>query len=145
MTDKSMRTLVRLRDTDQTVADPDQDIRGRDVFDSGGEKVGTVEDLLIDPQENAVRMLRVEHGGILGFGATSSFIPVEAVSAVEADRVRIDQSRARISDAPRYDPELVDQPDYYLGLYDYYGYAPYWTATSAPAPHWAAMLGRPKH
>ncbi|MFI6074012.1 PRC-barrel domain-containing protein [Actinoplanes sp. NPDC051343] len=145
MTDKSMRTLVRLRDTDQTVADPDQDIRGRDVFDSGGEKVGTVEDLLIDPQENAVRMLRLEHGGILGFGATSSFIPVEAVSAVEADRVRIDQSRARISDAPRYDPELVDQPDYYLGLYDYYGYAPYWTATSAPAPHWAAMLGRPKH
>jgi sporulation protein YlmC with PRC-barrel domain len=145
MTDKSMRTLVRLRDTDQTVADPDQDIRGRSVLDSSGEKVGTVEDLLIDPEENAVRMLRVEHGGILGFGTTSSFIPVEAVSAVEADRVRIDQSRARISDAPRYDPELVDEPDYYLGLYDYYGYAPYWTATSAPAPHWAAMLGRPKH
>jgi hypothetical protein len=47
-------------------------------------------------------------------------------------------------DAPRYDSELVDQADYYVGLYDYYGYAPYWAPMTAPVPRWAATLGRPK-
>lgn len=141
---RASRTLVRLRDTDQTVADPDEDIRGRTVYDSGGDEVGSVEDLLIDPDDNAVRMLRVEHGGVLGFGAKSSFIPVEAVSRISEDEVHIDQSRDRIAEAPRYDPDLIDEPDYYIGLYDYYGYAPYWAPMTAPAPHWAATLGRPR-
>jgi sporulation protein YlmC with PRC-barrel domain len=144
MKDKAIRTLVRLRDTDQTVADPNEDIRGRKVVDSSGEKIGTVEDLLVDREASALRMLRVEHGGVLGFGATPSFIPVEAVSRVGDDEVCIDQSRDQVADAPRYAPELADEPDYYIGLYDYYGYSPYWSSMTAPAPRWAAALGRPR-
>lgn len=120
-------TLEQLSETDQMVADPGQDVRGRTVIDSDGSKVGTVADLLVDTGENAVRFLRVEHGGVLGFGASSSFVPVDAVRRVTDDEVYVDSSRDRIAGAPRYDPDLVDQNAYYEQIYGYYGYRPFWT------------------
>jgi sporulation protein YlmC with PRC-barrel domain len=118
--------LRKLSDTGRTVADPADDIRGRTVKDIQGEEIGTVDDLLVDSDEEKVRFLRVEHGGILGFGATPSFVPVDAVTAVTDDEVRIDQSRERVAQAPPYDPELADETDYYGSLYGHYGYPPFW-------------------
>ncbi|MBG0561550.1 PRC-barrel domain-containing protein [Actinoplanes aureus] len=120
-------TLTPLSDTGQVVADPEQDLRGRTVIDSAGEKVGTVTDLLVDTAANAVRFLRVEHGGVLGFGATASFIPVDAISRVTDDEVYVESAKDRIAGAPRYDPDLVDQRDYYEKIYGHYGYPPFWT------------------
>ena len=40
--------------------------------------------------------------------------------------MHVDQTRSRVAEAPRYDPDLIDQSDYYSELYDYYGYTPYW-------------------
>ncbi|WP_239127690.1 PRC-barrel domain-containing protein [Asanoa siamensis] len=117
---------MRLSDTGRTVADPREDVRGKHVKDSDGTDIGTVADLLVDADEGRVRFLRVEHGGILGFGATPSFVPVEAVTAVLDEAVLIDQSSDRVAGAPRYDPELTDQADYYGDVYGYYGYPPFW-------------------
>ena len=102
-------TLVRLGDTDQTLADPNLDIRGRTVRDREGGEIGKVDDLLVDAEEKKVRMLRVAHGGILGIGATPSFIPVEAVTRVTEDEVHVDRLGTEVVESPRYDPELVDQ------------------------------------
>jgi sporulation protein YlmC with PRC-barrel domain len=120
------RTLTKLSDTDKTVADPDRDIRGRKVVDRDGEDLGKVDDLLIDADEEKVRFVRVEHGGILGIGATASFIPVDAIRDVTEDEVIVDLESRQLADAPRYDPDLADQTGYYSDLYRYYGYAPYW-------------------
>ncbi|HEX4389948.1 MAG TPA: PRC-barrel domain containing protein, partial [Mycobacterium sp.] len=68
----------------------------------------------------------VEHGGILGFGATASFVPVEAISKITDDTVYIDRLSTDVANAPPYDPELQDQADYYSSMYGYYGYAPFW-------------------
>ncbi|HUY25118.1 MAG TPA: PRC-barrel domain-containing protein, partial [Candidatus Saccharimonadales bacterium] len=67
--------LSKLSDSGQTIASSDQDVRGRKVKDKAGNEVGRVDDLLIDDEEHKVRFLRVEHGGILGFGETKSFVP----------------------------------------------------------------------
>ena len=82
MATKNTATLSRLGASGQTVADPAEDIRGRRVKDKDGDDIGQVADLLIDSQDRKVRFLRVEHGGILGFGATASFIPVDAISRI---------------------------------------------------------------
>ncbi|MBM2622022.1 PRC-barrel domain-containing protein [Actinoplanes sp. LDG1-06] len=121
-----MTTLQPLKETDQIVADPAQDIRGRRVVDSDGSEVGTVADLLVDAEESRVRFLNVAHGGILGFGATSSFIPIDAVREVTDDEVRIDTSKDRVSGAPRFDPELAER-DYLEEVYGYYGHTPFWS------------------
>lgn len=121
-------SLIKLGDTDQTVADPADDIRGRKVRDMTGEDIGKIDDLLIDSQERKVRLLRIEHGGILGFGATPSFIPVDAITRITDDEVHINQSRQRVADAPPYDPDLVDETAYYSNVYGYYGLPPFWGA-----------------
>ncbi|HWG98936.1 MAG TPA: PRC-barrel domain-containing protein [Pilimelia sp.] len=126
MAEKITATLVKLSDSDKMLADPAADIRGRVVRDRDGEEVGKVDDLLIDPEEGKVRLLRVAHGGVLGFGATPSFIPVEAVVRITDDAVHINESRSRVSEAPGYDPELVEESEFYDSLYGYYGYAPFW-------------------
>ncbi|WP_328474423.1 PRC-barrel domain-containing protein [Actinoplanes sp. NBC_00393] len=116
-------TLIRLSDSEHMLANPDEDIRGSKVVDNDGEDLGKVDDLLIDATERKVRMLRLEHGGILGIGGTPSFIPVDAVTAID-DVVHVGQSREHVTGAPHYDPDLVNADELYEELYRHYGYTP---------------------
>src|ERR1035437_6218684 len=84
-------TLHRLHDIGETVSNPDEDVRGRKVLDNMGNKVGTVEGLMVDDAQNKVRFLRVECGGFLGLGATHVMIPVDAIVSIAADAVTIDR------------------------------------------------------
>jgi sporulation protein YlmC with PRC-barrel domain len=113
--------MVPLSDSEQLVADPGQDVRGRTVLDCEGNEIGKVDDLLIDTEHKAVRLLRVQHGGLFGIGATPLYIPVEAVERVTQDEVVVGRSRAQIAEAPQYDPELVDGDDHFARLYRHYG------------------------
>ncbi|WP_199516618.1 PRC-barrel domain-containing protein [Nucisporomicrobium flavum] len=129
--------LLKLSDTDLIIANPSEDIRGRTARDVNGEKIGKIEDLLIDTDDNQVRMLRVEHGGILGFGATPSFVPVEAISRITDDDVHLRQAGAKVAEGPRYDPELTGETEFYGQVYGYYGYPPFGTpgaASTMPYP-----------
>ncbi|MBM0202440.1 PRC-barrel domain-containing protein [Micromonospora sp. NPDC051227] len=127
--------LVKLGDSGQTIADADQDVRGRRVLDADGDDLGKVDDLLIDREEHRVRFLRVEHGGILGIGATATFLPVEAISDVTDDTVRVDLTREKIEQAPTYDPEVVEEAGYYEDVYWYYGYAPFFSPRGVAPPY----------
>ena len=116
--------LVRLSDTDEIVLDPVEDVRGRKVKDTLGQDLGKVKDLLVDQSDNKVRALIVDHGHFLE--KTTSAIPVDAITKVTTNEVEINQDKDKVGGAPAYDPELVYAEDYYFGIYDYYGYSPYW-------------------
>lgn len=126
MTLNKNATLYTLGDRGDTIDGLVNDVRGREVKDARGTGIGTVVDLLVDDQEEKVRFLLVEHGGFLGFHATKSLIPVEAITRTTKHDVLIDQSRDRVASAPAYDPKLIDDRVYHAGIYDHYGYAPYW-------------------
>lgn len=119
-------TLVRLSDTGETVADPQADVRGRTVVDRDGQEIGTIDDLLVDDQEHKVRFLRVGEGGFLGIGKTHVLIPIDAITGITKDEVRIDRNRQDMTQVPGYDPELVYEPDYYSGVYGWWGYPTFW-------------------
>ena len=57
--------------------------------------------------ERRVRFLDVASGGFLGIGQDMTLIPVDAITAITEDEVRIGQTRENVADAPAYDPELV--------------------------------------
>lgn len=124
--------LVHLGDSDLTLADPDDDVRGRRVHDVAREDLGVVDDLLVDPEHQRVRMLVISTGGLLGIGAERSYLPVEAVTDITDEVVRIGQDRHHVAAAPVYDPDLTDGPPlvdrlgYYGSVYGYYGYMPFW-------------------
>jgi sporulation protein YlmC with PRC-barrel domain len=129
---QDVATLVKIGDSSLTVANPAEDLRGFKVVDLDGEEIGKVDDLLIDEIERRVRMLQIAHGGFLGIGESHYLVPVDAVKRVDADKVHIDRSRQSMSDVPGYSPELAEKPDYYPGIYTWWGYGPYWAPGYVP-------------
>ena len=120
---KKVPTLSKLRDIDRSVSSSDEDIRGRMVKDKNGQDLGRIEDLLVDDVKWKVRFIEVASGGILGFGDTKSFIPVDAITRIAADDVYISHTLEHVAGAPRYDPTLVAiDVNYLMELYPYYGY-----------------------
>lgn len=128
--------LMRISDSTQTIPNPAEDVRGRKVIDAQGEKLGKVTDLLIDDTANHVRFLLVEHGGILGMGATQSFIPVETITEYTDDDVYVNTDRQTVAGAPAYDPEIAADSTFYENTYGYYGYAPFWAGGAPPQDPW---------
>ncbi len=120
--------MTKLGDAELTVADPAEDIRGHTVIDQAGKDIGTVDGLMIDDAERKVRFLQVAAGGFLGIGEKTFLIPVDAISGITDDKVRVDQTRERIVGGPAYDPDLAKQADSFESSYGYYGYAPFWGA-----------------
>lgn len=118
--------LLSVQDAGLTIENPAEDIRGRDVVDAAGEKIGHVKDLLIDDSEHKVRLMEIGHGGILGIGESKVLVPIDSIDRIDEEVVHVNQTRERIAGAPRYDPELVEERDYYGSLYGYYGVGPYW-------------------
>ncbi len=118
--------LSTLKEAGETLADAKQDVRGCDVIAANGETVGKVVALMVDNdhQQANVRFLRVEAVDVLKVGPKTWLIPVEAIARIDPDQVFVDQSREQIAGSPGYDPTVVSTAG--TGLYDYYGYAPYW-------------------
>lgn len=117
--------LTKLHDTDLTLADGELDVRGKKVVDETGEEIGDVDALYVDRDEAKVRFLAVRYGAVLGLGGSETLIPVEAVRSVNGDQVQLGHGRQQIGGAPRYDPDLRQEPRW-EDYYGYYGYLPYW-------------------
>lgn len=125
MTEKYNTTLIRLADTELTVADPAEDVRGKKVLDRNGKDVGQVDDILIDEQEKRARFLQVGSGGFLGIGEAKRLVPVDAVTTVD-EAVRIDTTKETVADSVVYDPDIAPEAEFYVRVYEHYGYTPSW-------------------
>jgi sporulation protein YlmC with PRC-barrel domain len=85
--------LVRMGDSDFVPANLEDDVRGKDVYDAEGQRVGSVEDLYVDRKERDVRFLEIGAGGFLGIGEKRFLVPVEAVVKVAEEWVAIEPGR----------------------------------------------------
>lgn len=128
MTDTKRHSLVKLGDTELTLGDPAEDIRGRKVLDSSGDEIGKVDDLMLDDNESKVRFMHVSAGGFLGIGDKTFLIPIDTITRIDEDAVHVDQSRDKVIKGPEYDPALVRDQGFWESSYGYYGYTPFWTA-----------------
>jgi sporulation protein YlmC with PRC-barrel domain len=125
--ERTTPTLIPLSETDLTLtAGPD--IRGFEALDLGGERIGTVDDLLIDAESREVRLVKVSGGGFLGIGDNTWLVPVEAIRDIGRESVRLDRDGSHVSSGPVYQPDVVlPEEERYRPVYDHYGYPPYWT------------------
>ena len=87
--------LVRMGESDFVPVNLEDDVRGKDVYDAQGQRVGSVEDLYIDRREREVRFLEVGAGGFLGIGEKRFLVPVEAVVKVSEEWVAIEPDRRK--------------------------------------------------
>ena len=123
----SRHTLVPLGIDADSPGHGQQDLRGRRVFDRAGEEIGNVRDLLLDGNGGQIRLLIVVADHTVDTILRQFALPVDAISRLEPDRLFVDLLRERVMSAPLYDPETPPPPDYWDGLFAYYGIAPYWT------------------
>jgi len=135
MTTSDSSKLVRLSDTNLTLEHAAEDVRGFKVIDSEGNDVGHVDDLMIDESHRKVRFLVVAAGGFLGIGEKRFWLPVDSVTALAEETVRVDTTVEHVKGAPGYDPEIVPSRPYAADVYTYYGIAPYWGAGYVYPPY----------
>ncbi len=103
--------LVRMGESSFVPANPEDDVRTKDVYTIDGKVIGSVEDLYIDRHEREVRFLEVGTGGFLGIGEKHLLVPVEAVTEVAAGRVTIEPGRTQKVEGPAsFDTKVAPPP-----------------------------------
>jgi len=92
-------------------------MRGMEVVDRDGDKIGKVDEIYLDQQTNKPEWLAVKTGL---FGSNVSFIPL-AEATTEGDVVRVPFEKSHVKDAPNADPDGELSQDEEARLYRHYG------------------------
>ena len=99
-------------------------VEGTSVYNSNGDKLGSIDDLMIDKYSGHVRYAVLEFGGFLGMGTDRYPLPWSMLKYDTAfDGYVVPVEKSQLEKAPRYSqtesPEYSD--DYGRKVYDYYG------------------------
>src|SRR5690349_1299870 len=91
----------RLKTGEETMTQMTQayDWRGRQLVDTDGDKVGTIEELFHDQDTEQPEWAAVRTGL---FGTRLSFVPIESAQP-DGEQVRVPFSKSQIKDAPKID------------------------------------------
>ena len=100
-------------------------IKGYAVASSDGE-LGTVSDILFDDASWSVRWLVVDTGKWLS--GRKVLLPPSALGSVDANRHRLSVklTMQQVKDSPQIDTDLPVSRQMETGVYDYFGWNPYW-------------------
>jgi hypothetical protein len=100
-------------------------VNGTAVYNTTGEKLGVVHDVLLDRQSGQARFAIMGFGGFLGIGSRHHPLPWHTLAYDEMlGGYVVDLDRTVLEGAPSYDPEDIsawEDPTYGRQLYDYYG------------------------
>lgn len=99
-------------------------VEGTAVYNQTGEKLGSIDDLMIDKRSGQVRYAVLEFGGFLGMGTDRYPLPWGALKYdVDMEGYVVPINKEQLADAPRYSdsdrPEYT--PTYGRQIHDYYG------------------------
>ncbi|MBO9647561.1 MAG: PRC-barrel domain-containing protein [Variovorax sp.] len=99
-------------------------VEGTNVYNVSGDKLGSIDDLMIDKLSGQVRYAALEFGGFLGIGTDRYPVPWSMLrydTALDGYVVPLD--KAQLEGAPRYaDNAVPDYDDAYRSNVDkYYG------------------------
>jgi hypothetical protein len=106
-------------------------LAGDPVVNAAGEKLGKIEDFMLDAGSGRIRYAVLSFGGVLGIGNKLFAVPPEALTFDAAhQRLTLDVERERLERAPGFDkdnwPDFAD-PTLASEIYGYYGRKPDWS------------------
>ncbi|WP_284617604.1 PRC-barrel domain-containing protein [Aquabacterium humicola] len=102
-------------------------VHGTSVYNPAGQKLGSIDDLVIDKRSGVVRYAALEFGGFLGIGTDRYPLPWSMLTYdTELDGYVVPIDQVALDKAPHYDAQ-AERPDYSddygRKVYDYYGVA----------------------
>ncbi len=100
------------------------DVEGTSVYNAAGDKLGSIDDLMIDKHSGQVRYAVLEFGGFLGMGTDRYPVPWQMLKYdTTQDGYVVPLDKAQLEGAPRYPHDqrpMYDEP-YGQRLNSYYG------------------------
>jgi sporulation protein YlmC with PRC-barrel domain len=100
-------------------------IHGTSVYNTAGDKLGVVHDVMLDKQSGKIEYAVMSFGGFLGIGSRHYPLPWHTMTYSDKQHgYVVDVDRALLGGAPSYDPEDIsawEDPTYGRQLHDYYG------------------------
>jgi len=112
---------------------------GTSVKNLQDEKLGKVENLLVDMASGRVVAVIVSSGGFLGMGDELSAVPPTALRFTpDRDTLQLDASKEMLSSAPHFKANQwpdFSQPGYAGGVYRAYKVEPYFAANATAEPY----------
>ncbi len=105
-------------------------VQGTDVYNSAGESLGAIHDVMIDKTSGHVAYAILSFGGFLGIGDKYHPLPWSLLRYdTEMAGYVVNLDKSQLEGAPAYDTD--DEPNWgdrtYEGkIHDYYGVGPYW-------------------
>jgi hypothetical protein len=113
-----MHDLERMSNLhDWNVAEGEPDIRGWNVTDRNDNKVGSIDDLLVDTKTGRAIYALIGYGGALGIGEKKTLVPF--------DRLRLDRDHKNMMFRGIAD-DFRDAPEYRDDVRDYDQFHNYW-------------------
>ena len=99
-------------------------VEGTAVYNPDGDKLGSIDDLVIDKRTGQVRYAALEFGGFLGMGTDRYPLPWSMLKYdTGLDGYVVPLQKEQLDQAPKYEqsatPEYTDE--YGRKVYDYYG------------------------
>lgn len=118
------------RNSDRPKALSASTLKGDGVVNARGEDLGKIEEIMIDINAGKVAYCVLSFGGLMGMGEKLFAIPWEAMT-LDTDRkvFILNVDKEVLQKAPGFDKKdwpQVDAEDWLVGVYEYYGYSPYW-------------------
>ncbi len=95
-------------------------LKGRDVVDESGEKIGSIAAVYLDDATEQPSWVTVKTGW---FGTSETFVPVDRASMVGED-LQVPYGKDKVKEAPRIAPDADLDPSEEQELYRYYGLEP---------------------
>ncbi|MCC6792609.1 MAG: PRC-barrel domain-containing protein [Thermomicrobiales bacterium] len=97
-----------------------------EAVDLTGERVGSIDDVLVDPIEDGlIRYLVIGHGGVLGLARRRFAVPID-VARIEESPVVLRRERATFGDCPSYDSGVPFSRKDEEAVHRFFGTKPYW-------------------
>ena len=100
-------------------------VEGTTVYNLQGDKLGSIDDLVIDKRSGQVRYAALEFGGFLGMGGDRYPLPWNMLKYdTDKDGYVVNVDKTQLVQAPRYaEDEAPNYSDEYgRKVYDYYGF-----------------------
>ena len=110
--------------TGHTKAIPASRVKGTSVYSTSGDKIGSVEDVMLDKTTNNIMFAVVSFGGFLGIGEKYHAIPWSSLDyEKKQDGYVVPYSEDQLKAAPVHDLDDLTKNDGYAArdaAYDYY-------------------------
>jgi sporulation protein YlmC with PRC-barrel domain len=106
-------------------------VQGTNVFNTQGDHLGEVDDIMIDKRSGKIAYAVMSFGGFLGMGNDYHPLPWNSLKYDTRQRgYVVGLTRQQLEGAPSFTKDAI--PDwndrrYEQGIHDYYKVAPYWT------------------